>query len=189
MSKINIGTNVFTQTMPVTLLGTQTDKKPNFMTLAWVTRVNNKPPLFAVAVNKVHQTNKSIRDNKTFSINIPSQDMIIETDYCGLISAKRNDKSQIFDVFYGELENAPMIIECPLSIECKLHDITELPTNDLFIGEVVAAYTENKYVTDNNLDIKKINPFVLTMPDNNYWAIGQKVGNAWKDGKKFKNDQ
>ena len=59
--------------MPVTLLGTKTDKKPNFMTLAWVMRINNNPPLFAVAVNKVHQTNKSISVNKTFIINIPSK--------------------------------------------------------------------------------------------------------------------
>ncbi len=100
MSKIKSGTNDVTQTMPVTLLGTQTDKKPNFITLAWVTRVNNNPPLFAVAVNKAHQTNKSIRLNTTFSINIPSQEMIIETDYCGLISAKRNDKSQICSMFF-----------------------------------------------------------------------------------------
>lgn len=189
MSKLNIGNNVFAQPMPVTLLGTQNDEKPNFMALAWLTRVNNNPPLFAVAVNKAHQTNKSIRSNKTFSINFPSEDMIIETDYCGIVSARRRDKSDIFNVFYGELENAPMITECPLSIECKLHDIMELPTNDLFIGEVTAAYSEEKYLTDKHPDIRKIKPLVLTMPDNNYWKIGEKLGDAWSEGKKFDEDQ
>ncbi len=49
----------------------------------------------------------------------------------------------------------------------------------------MAVYTEKKYLTDNKLDIKKINPFVLTMPDNNYWKVGEKSGNAWNDGKNF----
>jgi len=186
MSKINIGQNIFTQTMPVTLLGTKINDKPNFMTLAWVTRVNANPPLFAVAVNKVHHSAYGIRENNSFSINFPSEDKITETDYCGLVSGRNIDKSDIFKVFYGELESAPMIMECPLSIECRLFDILELPTNDLFIGEVVAAYTERKYLTDDNLDIKKINPLILTMPDNNYWKVGEHAGNAWEIGKNFK---
>lgn len=174
--------------MPVTLLGTQIEEKANFMTLAWVTRVNVNPPLFALAVNKHHQSHQAIMDNKSFSINFPSEDMIVETDYCGLVSNKKEDKSNIFNVFYGELETAPMIMECPLSIECKLFDIHKLPMNDLFIGEAMGAYTEKKYLTDKNLDVTKIKPFILTMPDNNYWKIGEHLGNAWKDGRKFKAD-
>jgi flavin reductase (DIM6/NTAB) family NADH-FMN oxidoreductase RutF len=186
MEKIDIGSNIFTQTMPVTLLGTKIDDKPNFMTLAWVTRANANPPLFVAAVNKFHTSNQSIKENKTFSINFPSEDMISETDYCGLVSGSKTDKSDIFKVFYGKLKTAPLIIECPVSIECKLFDIHELPTNDLFIGKAVAAYTEEQYLTNGKLDIKKIKPFMLTMPDNNYWKVGEHAGNAWKDGRNFK---
>ncbi|MBZ2165538.1 flavin reductase family protein [Methanobacterium spitsbergense] len=189
MSKINIGKNVFTQTMPVTLIGSKVEGKTNFMTLAWVTRVNSNPPLFGVAINKVHHSSKDIIENKTFSINFPSEDLLIETDYCGLVSGRKtdkSDKSDIFNVFYGELETAPMITECAVSIECKLFDVVELPTNNLFIGEAVAAYSEEQYLTDNKLDIKKINPLILTMPDNNYWKVGDHAGNAWNAGKNFK---
>ena len=90
MAKINIGTNIFTQTMPVTLLGTKVGDKANFMTLAWITRVNANPPLFAVAVNKVHHSNSGIRENQSFSINFPSDNMVTKTDYCGLVSGRRN---------------------------------------------------------------------------------------------------
>ena len=189
MSKINIGKNVFTQTMPVTLLGSKVEGKVNFMTLAWVTRVNSNPPLFGVAINKVHHSSKGIMENKSFSINFPSEDLLIKTDYCGLVSGRKVDKSDIFNVFYGELETAPMILECAVSIECKLFDVVELPTNNLFIGEAVAAYSEEQYLTDNKLDIKKINPLILTMPDNNYWKVGDHAGDAWKAGKNFKNDR
>jgi hypothetical protein len=51
-----------------------------------------------------------------------------------------------------------------------------------FIGEVVSACTEEEYITDDNLDIKKVKSFVLTMPDNRYWQIGKHIGNAGKDG-------
>ncbi len=134
--------------MSATLLGTQTDDKANFMTLAGVTRVNANPPLLAVAVNKVHHIAKGLKENEIFSVNIPSEEMITETDYCGLVSGRKIDKSDLFNIFYGELKTAHMIVECPISIECRLFNVLELPTNDLFIGEIIAAYTEESYLTD-----------------------------------------
>jgi hypothetical protein len=47
------------------------------------------------------------------------------------------------------------------------------------------VFTEEKYVTDNMLDIKKVNPFTLTMPDNHYWSVGEKLGKAWSIGKRL----
>jgi flavin reductase (DIM6/NTAB) family NADH-FMN oxidoreductase RutF len=148
MEKIDLGTNVFIYPMPVTLLGTKIGEKPNFMALGWITRVNANPPLLAVGVNKTHLTNELIRKNKAFSVNFPSAEMIQKTDYCGLNSGREVDKSELFQVYYGELDTAPLIEECPLSLECKLVDIYEMPTNDLFIGEIIASYTEKNYLTD-----------------------------------------
>jgi flavin reductase (DIM6/NTAB) family NADH-FMN oxidoreductase RutF len=187
MGKINIGKNVFIYPMPVTLLGVNIKNKPNFMALGWVSRVNANPPLLGVGVNKEHYTVEGILENETFSVNFPTQEMIVETDYCGLFSGKEADKSEIFEVFYGELKTAPMIKQCSLGIECKLHDIYEMPTNNLFIGEIINSYTENKYLTDAKLDIAKMNPLILTMPDNKYWNVGENVGRAWNIGKKLIN--
>ena len=188
MEKIDIGKNGFVYPMPVALLGTNIKDKANFMALGWVMRANNSPPMLTAGVNKNHLTNKAIRENKTFSVNFPSIDLIKETDYCGLVSGKRIDKSDLFEVYYGNLKTAPMIKECPLSLECKLTDIYEMPTNDLFIGEIVGTYTEEKYLTDKKPDIKKINPAVLTMPDNNYWKVGENIGKAWNIGKNLKKE-
>jgi flavin reductase (DIM6/NTAB) family NADH-FMN oxidoreductase RutF len=188
MEKIDIGKNGFVYPMPVALLGTKIDDKPNFMALGWVMRASINPPLLTVSVNKNHLTNKAIRENKTFSVNFPSIELIEETDYCGLVSGKTTDKSDLFEIYYGNLETAPMIKECPLSLECKLNDIYEMPTSNLFIGEIVATYTEEKYLTDNKPDIEKINPAVLTMPDNNYWKVGENIGKAWNIGKNLKKE-
>jgi flavin reductase (DIM6/NTAB) family NADH-FMN oxidoreductase RutF len=186
MEKINIGANVFIYPMPVTLVGAKVENRVNFMTVGWVTRVNAKPPILAVGLNKMHYTPEGIRETGTFSVNFPNADMVEKTDYCGLVSGRRTDKSSVFRVFYGELKNAPMIEDCPLCLECKLYDIYELPTNNQFIGEIVAAYTEERFLTDGKPDIHKMNPLLLTMPDNNYWTLGAHAGKAWGAGKKLK---
>ncbi|MFW9834798.1 MAG: flavin reductase family protein [Candidatus Thorarchaeota archaeon] len=185
MSKINVGTRVTPYPMPVTLVGTIVDGRINFMAVAWINRMNNNPPIWSAGINKKHHTVKGILEQKTFSINFPSVDMIERTDFCGLGSGKKIDKSGVFDVFFGELGNAPMIRECPLTIECKLHNTMDLGTNLLVLGEVIAAYTENQYLTDGKIDVKKVNPAVLTMPDNRYWTVGDYLAKAWDVGKKL----
>jgi flavin reductase (DIM6/NTAB) family NADH-FMN oxidoreductase RutF len=62
----------------------------------------------------------------------------------------------------------------------------DLPTNTLFIGEIVNIYSEEKYLENGKPDVKKMRPFLLTMPDNRFWSVGEHVGNAWKDGVKYK---
>ncbi|MFC1532109.1 flavin reductase family protein [Thermodesulfobacteriota bacterium] len=184
MIRISIETNV-APPMPTTLVGAVVEGNANFMTAAWVSRVNTKPPMIAVAVHKGRHTRKGMVENKTFSVCIPSVEMEEVTDYCGVVSGSKVDKSKLFDVFYGELGTAPMIVECPVNIECKLSQIVELPTHGLFIGEVVAAYSEDRFLTDGKPDIRKINPILLTLPDRRYWAFGEQIGTAWKDGLKY----
>ena len=187
MKKISIGTNI-APPMPTTLVGAMVEGKVNFMAVAWLTRVNTQPPMLAVAVHKARHTRKGIAENGTFSVCIPSVDMVRITDYCGVVSGSKVDKTQLFNVFYGELTTAPMIAKCPINIECRLSQIVDLPTHGLFIGEVVAAYSEERFLTDGQPDIRKIHPFFLTLPDRRYWAFGEQVGLAWKDGLKFRSD-
>ena len=182
MEKINISANVFIP-MPATLIGSSLQGKPNFMAAGWVTRVNATPPYVAIGINKAQFTNLGIKENRSFSINLPSAEMVVETDYCGFVSGRKTDKSKIFEVFYGKLKTAPMIQKCPLCMECRLVNCHELPTNNLFIGEIAGVYTEEKYLADGQLDFKKMNLMILTMPDNNYWAVGEHVGDAWEIGK------
>jgi flavin reductase (DIM6/NTAB) family NADH-FMN oxidoreductase RutF len=185
MGKIKLGSNVFIP-MPVTLLGIKIDGKANFMALGWVSRLNASPPLIGAAINKYHYSSEGIRENETFSINIPSENLIKETDYCGLVSGRETDKSTLFNVFYGKTGNAPLIEECSLSLECKLVDIYEMPSNELIIGEIIETYLDKDYIKDDAPDIKKMNPLFLTMPDNNYWTLGENVAKAWDVGKELK---
>jgi len=186
MEKIKIETNAYVYPMPMVLVGTTVGKRANFMAVAWVSRINSKPPMIGVALGKTHYTNAGIHENKSFSVNIPGMDLIEKVDYCGLVSGKNNDKSQLFDIFYGELPNTPMIRQCPLCLECRLVNPVDLPSNTLFIGEIIGTYTEERFLTDGKVDIRKIIPFTLSMPDNNYWGVGNNAGKAWSIGKNLK---
>jgi flavin reductase (DIM6/NTAB) family NADH-FMN oxidoreductase RutF len=186
MDKIKIGNNAFVYPMPMVLAGAMVDGKPNFMAVGWVARVNFQPPMIGIALGKTHYTNEGIHKNQTFSVNVPGMDLIEKVDYCGLVTGRKTDKSEIFGVFYGELGSAPMVRECPLCMECKLVQAVDLPSNTLYIGQIMETFTEERYLTEGKPDIQKINPFTLTMPDNQYWKLGSNAGEAWAIGKKFK---
>jgi flavin reductase (DIM6/NTAB) family NADH-FMN oxidoreductase RutF len=188
MSKMRVGPNVYIP-MPVSLVGSVVNERPNFMPVGWVTRVNRNPPYIGVGINKAHYTPTGIREKGAFSVNFPPADLVTETDYCGIVSGKNTDKSTLFELFYGESKTAPMINRCPLCLECKLVDIHEMPTNVLFIGEIIAVYTEEEYLTNGQPDVKKMNLMILTMPDNNYWSIGEHVGEAWKIGNRLRQEK
>lgn len=186
MAKVTLEPNIYIYPMPVTLVGANVGGKANFLTVAWVTRANMHPPLLVITLNKGHYTPSGIRENGTFSVNFPGADLMARTDYCGLVSGRKVDKSGLFTVFYGELKTAPMIQECPLCLECRLYETVSMPTHDLFIGEIINGHSEERYLTDGRPDVKKMNPLILTMPDNNYWTVGVPVGKAWSAGKKLK---
>ena len=158
------------------------------MALDWLTRVNITPAMLGICVNKNHASHGAIIDTGEFSINIPTVEMVEKTDYAGLVSGKHVDKSDLFEVFYGELKSAPMISECPLTIECRLSQIVDLPTHSFLIAEIINIYAEDEILSEGKPDVKKIRPFLLTMPDNNFWAIGENVGRAWNSGKKIRNN-
>jgi flavin reductase (DIM6/NTAB) family NADH-FMN oxidoreductase RutF len=188
MDKIKIDvTEANLYPMPIVLIGTVVDGRANFMPAGWVSRVNFKPPLFAIALGP-HHTNKGIDENRAFSINIPDVSLIEKTDYCGLVSGSQTDKSKVFNLFYGESDKAPLIKECPVCISCSVYDSVKLPFDTLYIGEPKEVFTEEEYMTGNKLDIKKINPFTLSMPDNNYWSVGENLGRAWSIGMDQKKD-
>lgn len=172
--------------MPVALIGTTLQQKPNFMAVGWISRVNAAPPLIGVGIYKEHYTVQGIAESTAFSACLPSADMVELTDYCGIISGRSADKSSVFDIFYGDT-GSPLIRQCPLCIDCRLYQTVELPSNVFFIGEIVGVYTEEQYLAREDPDFRKIDPLLLTMPDNNYWTLGKSVGRAWKSGKGLRN--
>lgn len=181
-----IGAKAFLYPMPTILVGAKVKGRPNFLTVAFCGIVQAKPAMISISIGRNHYTNAGIRENETFSVNIPSRHLLELTDYCGIVSGKKVDKSKLFETFYGKLKSAPMIRECPLNMECKLVERLDFGgTNEVFIGEIVESYAEEKYLCNGTPDIERVEPILFSMYDNNYWKIGKRLGRAWYVGKKF----
>lgn len=172
---------------PTVLVGAVVDGRPNFITIAHIGIVNHaRPYLISLSSAKAHHTNAGIKENQAFSVNIPSENLVVETDYAGMVSGKKTDKSDLFDIFHGKLENAPMIRQCPVNMECRLYDIYDTPTHDLFIGEIVETYADDSVLTDGKIDLAKLKPLLFDMSSIKYWSVGEVLADCWKVGKQLK---
>lgn len=185
MTKIEIDNGIAPFPKPAVLVGAMVNGKPNFMNLAWLTRISFKPHMWILSIGKNKYTAKGIREQRKFSINIPGADLVVKLDYCGITSGSKVDKSKIFDVFYGELKDVPMIRECPVCFELIVFQIIEMFDRNLIIGEVKHAYSEEQYITDGKLDQTKINQLIYTQPPSQYWTLGEKVADAFSIGKEM----
>jgi flavin reductase (DIM6/NTAB) family NADH-FMN oxidoreductase RutF len=170
--------------MPTTLVGAMVEGKPTFITIAHVGIMDLGS--VSLGMNKMHYTNAGIQESGTFSVNIPTVEMVKETDYCGLVSGKNVDKAALFEVFYGNLKTAPMIEECPINMECRLVQTVDFPRHDIFIGEIVEAYCEERCLTEGIVDFSKVQPILFAMNDKSYWKLGERLARAWHVGKGFK---
>jgi flavin reductase (DIM6/NTAB) family NADH-FMN oxidoreductase RutF len=170
--------------MPTTLVGATVNGKPNFLAVAHVGILNHGSPQYlSIGLAKAHYTNAGIQENRTFSICLPSEDLMIEIDYCGLKSGRNFDKSTLFDLFYGELKTAPMVRQCPVNMELKLHDVLALGRHDIFVGELIQTYADDTVLKDGKVDIAKVRPLLFDMASARYWSLGTPVGQCWKAGK------
>lgn len=173
--------------MPTTLVGVTVNGKPNFLTVAHVGILNHATPQYlSIGLGKVKFSNSGIKENRSFSICLPSEELMVKTDYCGIMTGKNTDKAALFEIFYGELETAPMIRQCPINMELRLYDVLDFPTHDIFIGELIQTYADDGVMTDGRIDISKLRPLLFDMASRQYWSLGPSIGNCWNAGKSLK---
>ena len=165
---------------PVVLVGADVNNKPNYTTVGACGVVSLEPVLY-VSLRRTHYTTSGIKETGYFSVNIPSANLIRETDYCGIVTGRTTDKSKLFKSFYDDLGKAPMISECPLNILCKVLESKPIFDFEFFLGTILAVYLNKQCLTDGKPDSSKINPIILM--DTNYFSLGQIIGAVYKEGK------
>jgi flavin reductase (DIM6/NTAB) family NADH-FMN oxidoreductase RutF len=189
MGKVLMGPRTLIYPMPVLLIGANVNGKPNFMAVAWGGIANGEPPMISVAIRPSRHTHKGISQNMAFSVNIPSVDLVREADYCGIISGARVDKVEDcrFGVFYGKLENAPLIEQCPVNLECQVVHTLNLGSHTLFVGRIEESHVSEGCLTDGKPDVTKIKPIIYaTEPARQYYVYGDLLAKAFKIGKEIK---
>ena len=188
--KVKMGKKSLVYPIPIALAGALVEGSPNFETLGDVGIMGLSPPLVFISSGNNHYTNKGILQNGTYSLNFPNTQLLSKTDYCGTVSGAEVDKSKIFSVFYGELETAPMIRECPVNLECKVIKEFSIQHRQIFIGEVIECYVNKELTVKNGkkqriADMRKLDPIIYAL-DNCYYKIGEIIGVGYEESKNFK---
>jgi flavin reductase (DIM6/NTAB) family NADH-FMN oxidoreductase RutF len=186
MSKKEFGPQPMIWPHPTVLVGAMVDGKPDFAAVAWTGVAASNPASVTIALQPHRYSLKGIYQSRTFSVNVPSTDLVKEADYCGLVSGADTDKVKDckFKVFYGKLKTAPLIEQCPINLECEVTHILNLGSHHLVVGKVAETYISEECLTDEKPDISKVKPFAFGPMK--YYALGEAFADAFKVGWEIK---
>jgi len=188
--KIAIGKIPYIYPIPITLVGANVHGKPNYETIGDTGLMGINPPLVYISSHREHYTNEGILENSTFSINFPTTSMLAKVDYCGNASGRDVDKASLFETFYGETGNAPMISECPVNLECRVIKEFSIQHRQVFVAEVVQAHVAEEFVTIKDghkiiADLAQLDPILYAL-DGRYYSAGHPIGIVSQEAQRMK---
>jgi flavin reductase (DIM6/NTAB) family NADH-FMN oxidoreductase RutF len=158
--------------LPATMLSCQKEgEKPNVITLSWVGVVCSEPPVIGVGIRPSRFSHHIVKDSGEFVINLPSEDQLWQTDYCGHVSGRDTDKFPKcgFTPARGLRVKAPAIEECPVNIECRVIRSMMLGSHELFLGEIVAIQIDESCIDEKGeINIAGVKPFVYVPGSRDY---------------------
>jgi flavin reductase (DIM6/NTAB) family NADH-FMN oxidoreductase RutF len=186
MAKIAWKPGTMMAPLPPALISCGTLEKPNVMTAAWTGIVCTEPTLVYVSIRPSRYSNELIRQSGEFVINVPTVELAKAVDLCGVKSGRDTDNFKLAGITASPCEKigAPQVAEAPVSLECKVKEITSLGSHDVFLAEVVAVDVDEKYINSKQaLDLEKAG--LLAYAHGFYYALGRKIGKfGWSVEKK-----
>lgn len=164
--------------VPVVMISSQRkNEKPNIITVAWAGTICSDPVMVSVSIRKERYSHQIIKDTGEFVINLVSRELTYATDYCGVKSGRDIDKFKEMKLtaISSKEVTAPQIAESPVSLECKVKDIYELGSHDMFIAEVVNVSVDEKYLDKTGrLDLKSAD--LVAYSHGEYYSLGDYIG-------------
>ncbi len=137
-----------------------TPEEYNVLTVSWTGTICSNPPMCYVSIRPERHSYDIIKQTGAFVINLTNRDMEFATDFCGVKSGRECNKFEMANLTpqKAEFVDAPIILESPVSIECKVVEVKPLGSHDMFIAEVVNVVVEDSYLQENGqLDMAAMN--------------------------------
>lgn len=152
-------------------------KEPNIITVAWTGLLSRSPATLYIAVHPARHTHAMLKESMEYVINIPSENMVEVVDNIGITSGKKINKFEAYGLtpVAASVVNAPLIKECMVNIECKVKDILNYGSHDIFVAEIVAVHLDEEVIkADGKPDLDKIRPY--SFPLGEYRTMGAYLG-------------
>ena len=163
--------------VPVVLVTSSDGKNDNVFTVAWTGTICSDPAMTYISVRKERYSYDIIKNTGEFCINLVSESLAYATDYCGVRSGRKEDKFKKMNLTKEKASviQAPLIKESPVNIECKVTEIKELGSHDMFLAKVVSVNVDENYIDEKwKFDLEKCG--LVAYSHGEYFKLGEKIG-------------
>jgi flavin reductase (DIM6/NTAB) family NADH-FMN oxidoreductase RutF len=151
--------------------------KPNLITIAWAGNVCSDPPMLSISVRPERYSFEIIRTTREFVVNVPSLKQARAVDWCGVVSGRSEDKFAGAGLTPAAALKVrpPIVLECPLNIECRVKESLVLGSHTMFVAEVVAVQVSSDLVDGKGrLRLEKCG--LLAFAHGEYFVLGRRIG-------------
>lgn len=182
----NFGKKSWFYPLPVLIISTYDENgNPDAMNAAWGGLYDADKVVLCLSAG--HKTTKNIQSKGAFAVSFANADHVVPADYVGLVSANNEPekmKKSGFHTTKSEFVDAPLIDELPVTLECKLLKVNE---DGNIIGQIVNVSIDESVLNEaGSLDMSKFQPIAFEPANNGYHVLGERVGNAFRDGAELK---
>lgn len=181
----NFGVKPYLFPMPTYMIGTYNeDETVDVMMMAWGGICAED--MVALNLEEEHKTVANLKARKAFTLAVPGTDTLKESDFLGIASAnKMADKFERtgLHAVKSDKVDAPVITEYPLTLECEVVEMQSQPYGLRVLGRIVNVMADEKVLdSTGKIDAGKLQAFIFDQMRNGYYAVGEKVGQAWRSG-------
>ncbi len=183
----NFGDKPLCYPQPVFILAAYDENgKPNAMNAAWGGISDYKE--ISLCVSEGHKTTQNLLASGAFTVSMGTADTLVACDYIGIVSGNKEPDKMAkagFTCVRSEFVNAPLIDQLPVAVECTLASYDK--ETGRLVGNIVNVSVDESVLDENGkVDVAKLRPITFDPFNNAYCVVGEKVGNAFKDGMQLK---
>lgn len=153
-------------------------EKSNIVTVAWTGTICSDPVMVSISLRPERYSYDIIKETGEFVINLTTRELARATDWCGVKSGREVDKFQEMKLTEGKaihLECAPIIVESPVNLECRVTEIRELGSHHMFLAKVAGVQVSEKYM-DESGKFELNSTDLVAYSHGEYFVLGEKIG-------------
>ena len=178
MERVNLNPGTLLCPLPAVMVSVGDMEDSNIITVAWTGILSSDPARAYISVRPSRHSHKYLLEKKEFVINLTTEALAKKTDFAGIYTGKKVDKFEkcALTKLESKCVEAPTIAESPLSLECKVFQVIESGTHDIFLADIVNVSCRAELIDEKGkICLEKAK--LITYSHGEYYALGRKIGN------------
>ena len=177
MKRIDLKPGTLLSPLPAVMVTVGDMEKSNIITVAWTGILSSDPPRAYVSVRPSRYSHAFLKEKGEFVINLTTEELARATDYSGIFTGAKVDKFEKAKLTKCESKcvSAPTIMESPISLECKVFEVMESGTHDIFLADIVSVSVREDMMDEKGrICLEKAG--LIAYSHGEYYALGKRIG-------------